>query len=315
MAKDCVHRQRRRSKHGHVFLAAFLGEFGSGFSRVGGTQAIVVASHQSPQRATRMLRAHCSAPRHLWLLGVLVPFSCILVTLLSGVVDSRSHLLIEPSTADQPLVSNLLRRALHLTVALTPALTVAPIAAVVPPARAVLLYPAILHAARSSGALLIKWGQWAATRPDLLPRELCDSLASLHAGAPEHSFDVTRAEVELALGGVPLESYFEAFERAPIASGSIGQVHAAVWQGQRVAVKVRHPGVALELQTDLALLRACRSGARTPDLGDERRSCCSRARAPSRDSCSRRRWRRCRGSAGSTSRRRSRSSKARSRRR
>ena len=31
-----------------------------------------------------------------------------------------------------------------------------------------------------SGAAFIKWGQWAATRPDIFPRQMCEALGSLH---------------------------------------------------------------------------------------------------------------------------------------
>ena len=98
-----------------------------------------------------------SRSRHLRLLGFIVPFSCVLVALLSGpVVDNGGGSIDAP-----PLLSNLLRRGLHITVALTPALAVAPVALFVPAFRALLFYPAISHGLRSSGALFIKWGQWA----------------------------------------------------------------------------------------------------------------------------------------------------------
>ena len=114
-------------------------------------------------------------------------------------------------------------------------------------------FPLMKSALASAGTAFIKWGQWASTRPDLLPRKLCDALSKLHSGAPAHSFELTRVEVTRALG-VPLESYFESFDEAPVASGSIGQVHLARLGGRTVAVKVRHPGVELELQTDFYLM-------------------------------------------------------------
>ncbi|MCD7449738.1 hypothetical protein HAX54_001307 [Datura stramonium] len=39
-----------------------------------------------------------------------------------------------------------------------------------------------------AGPAFIKWGQWAATRPDLFTRDLCTELSKLHTKAPEHSF-------------------------------------------------------------------------------------------------------------------------------
>ena len=73
----------------------------------------------------------------------------------------------------------------------------------------------------------IKWGQWGATRPDLFPADLCATLARLHTSAPAHDFAHTRAAVEGAFRR-PLEELFDEFDAAPVASGSIAQVHRAV---------------------------------------------------------------------------------------
>jgi hypothetical protein len=39
-------------------------------------------------------------------------------------------------------------------------------------------FPSATHAAQA-GPAFIKWGQWAATRPDLFPTDLCHSLEQL----------------------------------------------------------------------------------------------------------------------------------------
>lgn len=36
------------------------------------------------------------------------------------------------------------------------------------------------------GACYIKFGQWASTRPDLFPVELCQQLSLLHSDCPSH---------------------------------------------------------------------------------------------------------------------------------
>jgi len=112
---------------------------------------------------------------------------------------------------------------------------------------------AVVGALERSGAAFIKWGQWVSTRPDLLPSKLCDALTRLQSGAPMHSFELTRAEVVRSVGE-PLTEHFDNFAEQPLASGSIGQVHLATLQGAAVAVKVRHPDVELELQTDFYLM-------------------------------------------------------------
>lgn len=135
-----------------------------------------------------------------------------------------------------------------------------------------------------AGPAFIKWGQWAATRPDLFPQDICHALAALQTGAPTHEFVHTRAAVEAAFGR-PLEQLFARFETEPVASGSIAQVHRAalspegarlagtrtlggllplVTKGRRlfdsgatVAVKVRHPGVGTLMERDFTLMRRC----------------------------------------------------------
>mmetsp|Transcript_8473 Transcript_8473/g.20380 ORF Transcript_8473/g.20380 Transcript_8473/m.20380 type:complete len:672 (+) Transcript_8473:127-2142(+) len=116
----------------------------------------------------------------------------------------------------------------------------------------------------SSGAAFIKWGQWAATRSDMFPQELCDALSSLHSDAPSHSWNFTQTQVESSLD-IPEGSLFEVFDTfdpEPIASGSIAQVHKARLQnGGLVAVKVRHPSVARLIDMDFRLMEMLASVA------------------------------------------------------
>ncbi|WP_246006141.1 AarF/UbiB family protein [Georgenia muralis] len=55
------------------------------------------------------------------------------------------------------------------------------------------------------------------------------------------------------LGG---SGIFERFDRAPLASASIGQVPAAELDGEEVVVKVRRPGAAETVSTDLEILES-----------------------------------------------------------
>ncbi|KAJ0966029.1 hypothetical protein J5N97_027167 [Dioscorea zingiberensis] len=115
----------------------------------------------------------------------------------------------------------------------------------------------------TAGPAFIKWGQWAATRPDLFPKDLCTELAKLHSKAPSHSFAYTKRSIEAAFGR-KLTDIFENFEETPVASGSIAQVHRASlrfrYPGQRlkkpieVAVKVRHPGVGESIRRDFVII-------------------------------------------------------------
>ena len=105
------------------------------------------------------------------------------------------------------------------------------------------------------GAAFIKWAQWASTRPDIFPEELCNILASLQSGAPAHSFSYTKKQIQKELGA-PTEKIFEYFSTRPIASGSIAQVYKARLNGQDVAVKVRHPNVEEQIGIDFIIMKS-----------------------------------------------------------
>lgn len=117
----------------------------------------------------------------------------------------------------------------------------------------------------------IKWGQWASTRHDVFPPDMCAALEALHASAPAHPFPHTEAAVERAFG-LPASELFEWLERRPVASGSIGQVHrarlgpkgaalAGLPRGSLVAVKVRHPRVSEAIERDFAAMAALAAAA------------------------------------------------------
>lgn len=128
-----------------------------------------------------------------------------------------------------------------------------------------------------AGPAFIKWGQWAATRPDLFPSDLCVELAKLHSGAPVHGFAYSKAAIEKAFGR-KLSEIFETFEEDPVASGSIAQIHRATLRikedsdsdsakkkkkkkknqptVKHVAVKVRHPGVGESIKKDFLLINS-----------------------------------------------------------
>lgn len=148
----------------------------------------------------------------------------------------------------------LLRRGLYLLYLFSAAILTAFLALISERFRSPYWYRMITCAISRAGAAFIKWGQWASARPDIFPEELCVTLAMLHSYAPKHSFAFTKQAIEEAFGK-PLEETFDAFDPEPIASGSIAQVHAAVMKGRRVAVKVRHPGVAEQIEKDFRIMK------------------------------------------------------------
>ncbi|KAL3144219.1 hypothetical protein ABBQ32_003998 [Trebouxia sp. C0010 RCD-2024] len=133
------------------------------------------------------------------------------------------------------------------------------------------------HTLETLGPAFIKWGQWAATRRDVFPPDLCKELEWLHSHAPQHSLRFTHNAIRRAFADSP-EDLFQQFEERPVASGSIAQVykarlsqkgalHTGMDAGTEVAVKVRHPGVVKAIRRDFAsMLRLARLASLLPCL-------------------------------------------------
>ncbi|XP_073124021.1 uncharacterized protein [Henckelia pumila] len=156
----------------------------------------------------------------------------------------------------------LVLRALYLAVLLSPCIVMAPFSE----SLGIQFRKSWLRTVRvtleKAGPAFIKWGQWAAARPDLFPSDLCDELAELHAKAPAHSFAYTKRTIEKAFGR-RLSEIFDEFEEEPVASGSVAQVYRATLRFRYprqqikpmlVAVKVRHPGVGEAIRRDFVLI-------------------------------------------------------------
>ncbi|CAN6484919.1 unnamed protein product [Victoria cruziana] len=156
----------------------------------------------------------------------------------------------------------LLLRAVYLALLFTPVIVMAPFAdSFGPQFRKTWLH--VLHVTlEKAGPAFIKWGQWAATRSDLFPRDLCTELAKLHSSAPTHNFSYTKKAIEKAFG-CKMSEIFDDFEEVPVASGSVAQVHRASLRFRypdqhiknvKVAVKVRHPGVGESIRRDFVII-------------------------------------------------------------
>jgi len=102
---------------------------------------------------------------------------------------------------------------------------------------------------------LIKLGQVASLRVDVLPEEVSAELAKLQDRVDAHPLAEIREQIEHELGG-RLADHFAAFSADAIAAASLGQVHEArLPSGERVAVKVLYPGVHKSVAVDLAAAR------------------------------------------------------------
>ena len=109
------------------------------------------------------------------------------------------------------------------------------------------------------GPIFVKFGQVLSTRRDLMPPDIAEELAKLQDRVPPFASDVAVATIERAFRR-PVEDIFEEFDREPVASASIAQVHFATvrdksGQLRDVAVKVLRPGMLPVIEKDLALMR------------------------------------------------------------
>ncbi len=105
------------------------------------------------------------------------------------------------------------------------------------------------------GPIFVKFGQVLSTRRDLMPPDIADELARLQDRVPPFDTDVAIAQIVKSLGAHP-DQLFASFEREPVASASIAQVHfATLKNGREVAVKVLRPGMKKSIEEDLALMR------------------------------------------------------------
>ncbi|OIP17895.1 MAG: ubiquinone biosynthesis regulatory protein kinase UbiB [Comamonadaceae bacterium CG_4_9_14_3_um_filter_60_33] len=111
----------------------------------------------------------------------------------------------------------------------------------------------------SLGPIFVKFGQVLSTRRDLLPVDIADELAMLQDRVPPFPSEVATAIIERAFKK-SVDEIFVSFEREPVASASIAQVHFAVLKDRHgyardVAVKVLRPNMLDVIDKDLALLR------------------------------------------------------------
>jgi ubiquinone biosynthesis protein len=109
------------------------------------------------------------------------------------------------------------------------------------------------------GPIFVKFGQVMSTRRDLMPTDIADELALLQDRVPPFSSAIAVATIERAFGR-KVEDIFISFEREPVASASIAQVHFAILkdkagQAREVAVKVVRPAMLKVIEKDIDLMR------------------------------------------------------------
>lgn len=115
------------------------------------------------------------------------------------------------------------------------------------------------EALQDLGPSFVKLGQVMSTRPDLLPPEIIAELRHLQDDVPPMTADEVDTVLAEAYGDT-LDTVFAHFERTPLASASIGQVHAARLRGvdggdeRDVVVKLQRPEARTTVERDIELL-------------------------------------------------------------
>jgi predicted unusual protein kinase regulating ubiquinone biosynthesis (AarF/ABC1/UbiB family) len=104
------------------------------------------------------------------------------------------------------------------------------------------------------GPTFVKIGQVFSARPDVVPEPYLTQLSTLTDNVPCVPFSQIEREL-VAAYGAPVDEVFEAFDRTPMAAGSLGQVYKARYRGQDVVVKVLRPGVEPIVEHDVKFVR------------------------------------------------------------
>jgi len=111
------------------------------------------------------------------------------------------------------------------------------------------------RALEALGPVFVKFGQALSTRRDLIPPDIADELAKLQDTVAPFPAEQSIAIIEHALGQ-PVDTLFKRFDRTPMASASVAQVHSAqLPDGREAVVKVIRPGIERVIEQDIALLR------------------------------------------------------------
>ncbi|RLN47085.1 hypothetical protein BBJ29_002501 [Phytophthora kernoviae] len=113
----------------------------------------------------------------------------------------------------------------------------------------------LFHLCFQNGGIYTKFGQQLATFNHGLPKEYTRTLAQLQDQAKAVPFEKAIETVEAELKR-PWQENFKEFDRKPIASASLAQVHRAVdHQGRELAVKIQYPHLHAQLNADIQVIK------------------------------------------------------------
>jgi predicted unusual protein kinase regulating ubiquinone biosynthesis (AarF/ABC1/UbiB family) len=100
----------------------------------------------------------------------------------------------------------------------------------------------------------MKVAQILSTIPDALPKEYAEELAALQADAPSMGWLFVKRRMRSELGD-GWEDKFDSFDKKACSAASLGQVHQARYNNEKVAVKLQYPDMDSAINADLNQLK------------------------------------------------------------